>query len=204
MCWQLPCIKTWLLMKRIWKIHFTSIVSTFTVTLLWRWSRCTDRAPDNTRLITSDCCVRWLTVRIRSKRDNSQMSSISMVQCLRSLMLCGVWISKDMYSGELENKESLVYEATTLWLDWIYYIGYFSGTILVVTAINILTLGIHRTCIILRHIPSWFDAVLAIAILQSCVQGGPKWLFWGQKWQNVAGLSMCQSDLRGSKMIPND
>ena len=80
----------------------------------------------------------------------------------------------------------------------------FSVTFLVVTAINMLTLGTGRTCIILRHIPSWFDAVFAIAILQSCVQGGPKWPFWGQKWQNVAGLSMCQSDLRGSKMIPND
>ena len=119
-------------------------------------------------------------------------------------MLCGVWISKDMYSGELENKESLVYETTTLWLDWIYYIGYFSGTILVVTAINMLTLGIRRTCIILRHIPSWFEAVLAIAILQSCAQGGPKWPFWGQKWPNMAGLPMSQSGLRGPKMIPND
>ena len=80
----------------------------------------------------------------------------------------------------------------------------FSGTILVVTAINMLTLGIRRTCIVLRHIPSWFEAVLAIAILQSCAQRGPKWPFWGQKWPNMAGLPMSQSGLRGPKMIPND
>ena len=71
-------------------------------------------------------------------------------------------------------------------------------------AINMLTLGIRCTCIILRHIPSWFEAVLAIAILQSCAQGGPKWPFWGQKWPNMAGLPRSQSGVRGSKMIPND
>ena len=80
----------------------------------------------------------------------------------------------------------------------------FSVTFLVVTAINMLTLGTGRTCIILRHIPSWFEAVLAIAILQSCAQRGPKWPFWGQKWPNMAGLPMSQSGLRGPKMIPND
>ena len=67
-----------------------------------------------------------------------------------------------------------------------------------------LTLGTGRTCIILRHIPSWFEAVLAIAILQSCAQRGPKWPFWGQKWPNMAGLPMSQSGLRGPKMIPDD
>ena len=67
-----------------------------------------------------------------------------------------------------------------------------------------LTLGIRRTCIILSHIQSWFEAVLAIAILQSCAQGGPKRPFWGQKWPYMAGLPMSQSGLRGSKMIPND
>ena len=67
-----------------------------------------------------------------------------------------------------------------------------------------LTLGIRCTCIILRHIPSWFEAVLAIAILQSCAQGGPKWPFWGQKWPNMAGLPRSQRGVRGSKMIPND
>ena len=67
-----------------------------------------------------------------------------------------------------------------------------------------LTLGIRCTCIILRHIPSWFEAVLAIAILQSCAQGGPKWPFWGQKWPNMAGLPRSKSGLKGSKMIPND
>ena len=77
-------------------------------------------------------------------------------------------------------------------------------TFLVVTAINMLTLGIRRTCIILRDIPSWFEAVLAIAILQSCAQRGPKWPFWGQKWPNMAGLPRSQSGVRGSKMIPND
>ena len=80
----------------------------------------------------------------------------------------------------------------------------FSVTFLAVTAINMLTLGTGRTCIILRHIPSWFEAVLAIAILQSCAQRGPKWPFWGQKWPNMAGLPMSQSGLRGPKMIPND
>ena len=67
-----------------------------------------------------------------------------------------------------------------------------------------LTLGTGRTCIILRHIPSWFEAVLAIAIRQSCAQRCPKWPFWGQKWPNMAGLPMSQSGLRGPKMIPND
>ena len=67
-----------------------------------------------------------------------------------------------------------------------------------------LTLGIHRTCIILRHIRSWFEAVLALAILQSCAQVGPKKPFLGQKWPNMAGLLMSQSGLRGSKMIQND
>ena len=63
-----------------------------------------------------------------------------------------------------------------------------SVTFLVVTAINTLTLGIRGTCIILRHIWSWFEAVLDIAIPQSCAWGGPK----------------SQSGLRGSKMIQND
>ena len=67
-----------------------------------------------------------------------------------------------------------------------------------------LTLGIRCTSIILRHIPSWFEAVLAIAILQSCAQRGPKWPFWGQKWPNMASLPMSQSGLRGPKMIPDD
>ena len=80
----------------------------------------------------------------------------------------------------------------------------FSVTILVVTAINMLTLGIRRTCIILRHIRSWFEAVLALAIPQSCARGGPKKPFLGQKWPNMAGLLMSQSGLRGSKMIQND
>ena len=80
----------------------------------------------------------------------------------------------------------------------------FSVTFLAVTAIYVLTLGTGRTCIILRHIPSWFEAVLAIAILQSCAQRGPKWPFWGQKWPNMAGLPMSQSGLRGPKMIPDD
>ena len=43
----------------------------------------------------------------------------------------------------------------------------FSATFLVVTAINMLTLGTGRTCIFYGHIPSWFEAVLAIAMLQS-------------------------------------
>ena len=52
----------------------------------------------------------------------------------------------------------------------------FSITFLVVTAINMLTLGIGRIRIILRHIPSWFEAVLAIAILHWCTQGRQKWV----------------------------
>ena len=67
-----------------------------------------------------------------------------------------------------------------------------------------LTLGIRRICIILRHIQSWFEAVLALAILQSCAQRGPKWPFWGQKWPNMASLPMSQTGLRGPKMIPDD
>ena len=40
-----------------------------------------------------------------------------------------------------------------------------------------LTMGIRRTCIILRLIRSWFEAVLALAILQSCAQGSKKGRF---------------------------
>ena len=80
----------------------------------------------------------------------------------------------------------------------------FSVTFLAVTAINMHTLGTGRACIFHGHIPSWFEAVLAIAILQSCAQRGPKWPFWGQKWPNMAGLPMSQSGLRGPKMIPDD
>ena len=47
------------------------------------------------------------------------------------------------------------------------YFCAFSVTFLVVTAINMLTLGTGRTCIFYGHIPSWFEAVLAIAMLQS-------------------------------------
>ena len=67
-----------------------------------------------------------------------------------------------------------------------------------------LTLGIRRICIILRHIRSWFEAVLDIGIPQSCAPGGPKWPFSGQKWPNMADLPMSQKGLRGSKMIQND
>ena len=40
-----------------------------------------------------------------------------------------------------------------------------------------LTLGIRRTCIILRHISSWFEAVLAIVILQLLTTGPQNGLF---------------------------
>ena len=77
--------------------------------------------------------------------------------------------------------------------------------------LNLLRLDVVMTLIysqylapFLRHIRSWFEAVLAIAILQSCAQGGPKRPYWGQKWPYMAGLPMSQSGLRGSKMIPND
>ena len=66
-----------------------------------------------------------------------------------------------------------------------------------------LTLGIRRTCIILRHIQNWFEAVLAIAILQSHQQGGPKGPLEVKNWLNMAGLSMSQCGLKESKMIPN-
>ena len=48
-----------------------------------------------------------------------------------------------------------------------------------------LTLGICRTCIILRIIWNRFEAVSAIAILQSCVPRGPKGFENknGQTWQ---------------------
>ena len=58
--------------------------------------------------------------------------------------------------------------------------------------------------IILRRVPSWFKAVLALAILPWCARGGLKRPSWDQKWPNKAGLPMSQSGLRGSKMIPND
>ena len=59
---------------------------------------------------------------------------------------------------------------------------------LVVTAINMLTLGIPGTSIILRHIRSWFEAVLDIAIPQSCAQRGGKALF-GPKMAKVGRLA---------------
>ena len=57
----------------------------------------------------------------------------------------------------------------------------FSITFLVVTAINMLTLGIGRTCIFHGHIPSWFEAVLAFAMLQLWTRGPQKWAIWGSK-----------------------
>ena len=80
----------------------------------------------------------------------------------------------------------------------------FSVTFLVVTAINMLTLGTGRTCIILRHIPSWFEAVLAIAILQSCAQRGPKSPFWAkndQTWQGCWCPKVVYEGPKWSKMI---
>ena len=53
----------------------------------------------------------------------------------------------------------------------------FSVTILVVTAINMLTMGIRRICIILRHIQSWFEVVLALAIFNHVCRGVQKALF---------------------------
>ena len=52
-----------------------------------------------------------------------------------------------------------------------------------------LPLGICRTCLILRHIGSWFKVVSAIAILQSFAKGGPKSTIWDQKRQK---LQACQ------------
>ena len=66
-----------------------------------------------------------------------------------------------------------------------------------------LTLGIRRTAIILRHIQSWFEAVLAIAILQSCAQWGPKGPFWNQKWRYMAGLPVPELS-KMVQMVPND
>ena len=52
----------------------------------------------------------------------------------------------------------------------------FSVTILVFTAINVLTLGIHRTCIILRHIRSWFEQFWPLPSLNH-VRGGVQKVF---------------------------
>ena len=41
-----------------------------------------------------------------------------------------------------------------------------------------------------------FEAVSAVAILQSCARKGPKRSFWDQKWPNMASLPLSQSGLR--------
>ena len=63
----------------------------------------------------------------------------------------------------------------------------FSATFLVITAINMLTLGIGCTCIFYGHIPSWFEAVLAIAMLQFWTRGPQKWVILGQNQVTMAG-----------------
>ena len=60
-----------------------------------------------------------------------------------------------------------------------------------------LTLGIRCTCIIQRHIQSWFEAVLAV--LQSWVQTWPK--CFRAKSQVLS--EMIQKSPNGSKMTPN-
>ena len=57
----------------------------------------------------------------------------------------------------------------------------FSVIFLAVTAINMLTLGIGRACIFHGHIPSWFEAVLAFAMLQLWTRGPQKWVIFGSK-----------------------
>ena len=61
---------------------------------------------------------------------------------------------------------------------------------LVAMSINVLTLGIHHTGIILTHFRSCFDAVLAFAILPWCALVRKKWPILDQKWPNMAGLPM--------------
>ena len=71
------------------------------------------------------------------------------------------------------------------------------------TAINMLTLGIRRTCIILRHIRSWFEAVLTLANLQSYAQGvqkGPLWAKNAQIWQGCWSPKVVYEGQKWSKM----
>ena len=75
----------------------------------------------------------------------------------------------------------MIYNQTVTWTAFAIL------AMFIVTAINMLTLGIRGTYIILRLIRSWFEAVLDIAIPQSCARGGPKRPFLGQKWPNMAG-----------------
>ena len=73
----------------------------------------------------------------------------------------------------------------------------------VVTVINMLTLGIRRTCIIFRYIWNWFEAVSATAILQLCARRDPKRQLWNQKWPAMTSLPFSQTGLKWSRLIPN-
>ena len=74
----------------------------------------------------------------------------------------------------------------------------FSVTFLVVTAINMLTLGTGRTCIFYGHIPSWFEAVLAIAMLQSWTRGPQKWVIFGSKSGHNGRVGLGQGSIVGT------
>ena len=68
----------------------------------------------------------------------------------------------------------------------------FSVTFLVVTAINMLALGISRTRIFQGHIPSWSKAVWAIAMLQLWTQAHQKWVILGSKTGHNGRVSLGQ------------
>ena len=74
----------------------------------------------------------------------------------------------------------------------------FSVTFLAVTAINMLTLGTGRTCIFYGHIPSWFEAVLAIAMLQSWTRGPQKWVIFGSKSGHNGRVGLGQGSIVGT------
>ena len=161
MCCQLPCIKTWLLMKRIWKIHFTSIVSTFTVTLLWRWSRCTDRAPDwhyktdNKRLL----CVFGFWEKIKRIIHRC----LQLWWCSACAHWCCVEFEyqKDVCCGELENKESLVNGTTTLRITFAKLAYRFGSEC---TQLQVLTNVVWPTYRFAKEVGSSFETIT----LQSC------------------------------------
>ena len=74
----------------------------------------------------------------------------------------------------------------------------FSVTFLVVTAINMLTLGTGRTCIFYGHIPSWFEAVLAFAMLQLWTRGPQKWVIFGSKSGHNGRVGLGQGSIVGT------
>ena len=74
----------------------------------------------------------------------------------------------------------------------------FPVTFLAVTTINMLTLRTGRTCIFYGHIPSWFETVLAIAMLQSWTRGPQKRVIFGSKSGHNGRVGLGQGSIVGT------